>query len=576
MRKAIGFMLAVLLVLSAGLVGCQKTQVVDQPVTEAPAAVLAEAQKDAVQEYSFSSGSEVTTFDPHKSGATPAWAAQAPIYENLVRYTVAEDGTAQIEPGVAKEWAVSDDGLTWTFKLREDAKWADGSPLNANDFVYSWHRIYDPATASDYEWMVDTMIKGGGDFAAGKGPKEAIGVKAIDDYTLEFQLNMKVSYFLQIVSFPTYKPVNKAFIEKYGEEYGSAMEKVMGNGPFIISSWNQQEVVYVPNPNYWDKENVFLTKINRKIVKEENPRAQALIAGEIDTAGIAEAEWRTMLDSDGRFEYQNEAGANVEFYMYQLNNKFLANKKIRQALSMAHDRDRFVAEVGKDFGFGAFSIVPTVIHSGERLYTDIVKGENEFLKTMIANNPDPKELLLDGLEELGMARDPKLVDLTIQTRGTGEYSKESAEWLKQMYAEKLGIDLKIEMTEWNVMWDNVNAGNYDIAVAGWTADLDDPSNLIDIFHTDPKVGYYHGEKTGWKGPEADKFNALVKEAQLETDPVKKAEIYVSAERILLEEAVISPAYFGEISSYRANCVKGLYSNSFTYLDYKGVFISGRK
>lgn len=576
MKKVIVLMVVFMLVLSCGLTGCQKApaQTTDQ-ASEAATAVAGAVEKDAVQEYTYSSGSEVTGMDPHKTGSIPVWAAQAPVYENLVRYVVTEDGTAKIEPGMAKEWSVSDDGLTWTFKLREDAKWADGTPLTANDFVYSWQRVFDPAVASDYEWMVDGMIKGGAEFAKGTGAREEVAVKAIDDYTLEIQLNMKVTYFLQIASFPTYKPVSKAFVEKYGDEYGSSAEKVLGNGPYMISKWDQQEMVYVPNPNYWDKENVYLTKITRKIVKEENPRAQALIAGEIDAAGIAEAEWRTMLDADGRFAYQNEAGADVEFYMYQLNNKFLANKKIRQALTIAYDRERYVTEVGKDFGFPAYSMVPAIMHSGEKLYSDITKGENEYVKQLIAANPDPKELLLDGLEELGLPRDPKVVELTIQTRGTGEYSKESAEWLKQLYADKLGIDLKIEMTEWNIMWDNVNAGKYDIAVAGWTADLDDPSNLIDIFHTDPNKGYYHGEKTGWKGPEADKFNALVEKAKATSDPDEKALIYLEAEKILLEEAIVSPAYFGEISSYRAKCVKGLYSNSFTYIDFKGVFIEGR-
>lgn len=532
---------------------------------------------DSNQEYTYSHGSVVTTLDPHKVGSIPVWGVQAPIYENLVRYVVTEDGSAKYEPGVAESWSVSDDGLVWTFNLRKDAKWADGSALTAEDFVYSWQRVFDPEVGSDYEWMVDAMIKGGGEFNRGEGPREGVGVTALDANTLQIELNMKVSYFLQIASFPTYKPVKKDFVEKYGEEYGSAVEKTLGNGPYIVEAWNEGvDLVYVPNPHYWDKENIHLTKITRKIVKEQNPRAQALIAGEIDSAGISEPEWRSMLDSTGEFVYINEAGANVEFLMFQMNNEFLANKKIRQALSIAYDREKNIKEVGDDFGFPAYSIVPTVMHSGEKLYIDITKGENEYVKTLIKNNPDPKELLLDGLEELGYDRDPSLVDITIQTRGTGEYSKEDAEWLKQQWKDVLGIDLKIELTEWNIMWDNVRSGNYDIAVGGWTADVDDPSNLIDIFHTSPNTGYYHGEKTGWQGPKADEFNALVEKAINTSDPEAKALIYLEAEKILLDEAVVAPKYFGEVSSYRAKYVKGLYSNSFTYIDYKGVYIDGKE
>lgn len=532
---------------------------------------------DSVQEYSYSHGSVVTGLDPHKTGSIPVWGVQAPIYENLVRYVITEDGSAKYEPGVAKSWSVSDDGLVWTFKLRDDAKWSDGSVVTAHDFVYSWQRVFDPEVGSDYEWMVDSMIKGGGNFNRGEGTREEVGVRAIDDFTLEIELNMKVSYFLQIASFPTYKPVKQSFVEQYGDEYGSSVEKTLGNGPYMVSEWNEGvDLVYVPNPHYWDKDNIYLTKITRKIVQEQNPRAQALMAGEIDAAGISEPEWRSMLDSAGQFVYINEAGADVEFLMFQMNNEFLANKKIRQALSIAYDREKNIKEVNDDFGFPAYSIVPTVMHSGEELYIDITNGENEYVKTLIKNNPDPQKLLLDGLEELGYDRDPSVVDITLQTRGTGEFSKEDAEWLKQLWKDTLGIDLKIELTEWNIMWDNVRNGNYDVAVGGWTADVDDPSNLIDIFHTDPNTGYYHGGKTGWAGEKADEFNALVEKAIQTSDPHEKALIYLQAETILLDEAVVAPKYFGEQSTYRAKYVKGLYSNSFTYIDYKGVYIDGKE
>lgn len=567
MKKVIVLLLVLMLALS----GCSG-ETADTQVTDTASTAM-----DAVQEYAYSHGSVVTTLDPHKNGSIPVWGVQAPIYENLVRYVVTENGSAKYEPGVATNWSVSDDGLVWTFDLREDAKWADGSPLTAHDFVYSWQRVFDPEVASDYEWMVDAMIKGGSDFNSGEGTREDVGVTALNDHKLQIELNMKVSYFLQIASFPTYKPVKQAFVEKYGDEYGSSPEKTLGNGPYIVSEWNEGvDLVYVPNPHYWDKDNVHLTKITRKIVKEQNPRAQALMAGEIDAAGVSEPEWRSMLDGTGQFEYINEAGADVEFLMFQMDNEFLSNKKIRQALSIAYDREKNVKEVGDDFGFPAYSVVPSVMHSGEELYCEITKGANEHVKTLIAENPDPKALLLDGLEELGYDRDPSVIDITIQTRGTGEYSKEDAEWLKQLWKDRLGIDLKIELTEWNIMWDNVSSGNYDIAVGGWTADVDDPSNLIDIFHTSPNTGYYHGGKTGWKGEKADEFNALVEKAIQTTDPHAKALVYLEAEKILLDEAVVAPKYFGEVSSYRAKYVKNYYSNSFTYIDFKGVYISGKE
>ncbi len=583
MKKISILMLVAALMFSLVLTGCQKSDnetngnAVNNEETKSNTEAGGSDGMDEVQEYTFVHGSEVTTLDPHKVGSIPVWGAQAPLYENLTRYIQTEDGEAKIVPGMAKTWSVSDDGLVWTFNLREDAKWSDGSALNAHDFVYSWQRVFDPEVASDYEWMVDAMIKGGSEFNQGTGTREEVGVTALDDYTLQIELKMKVTLFDQIAAFPTYKPVKKSAIEEFGEEYGSSVDKVVTNGPFMVSEWSPGvELVYVPNPHYWDKENVHLTKITRQIVKEEAPRAQALISGQVDSAGIGEPEWLTMIDETGKFEYINRAGASVDFFMYQTENPFLKNKKIRQALSMAFDRTRYVEECFDGFGIGAYSIVPTTMHAGSELYYDITKGENKVVETLINNTPDPKALLIEGLVEEGFAADPSVVELSLMTRGTGDKSKTSAEWLKQHYKETLGIDITIQLTEWNVMWTNVTSGDYDIAIGGWTADLDDPSNLIDIFHTDPSTGYYHGGKTGWSGDKADEFDALVDKAIQTTDSHEKALIYLEAEKILLDEAIISPQYFGETSSYRGKYVKGLFTNSFTFVDYKGVFLEGKK
>jgi len=448
--------------------------------------------------------------------------------------------------------------------------------LTAHDYVYSWRRVFDPEVGSSYEWMVDTMIKNGAAIAKGNLPLEDLGVTAIDDYTLQIELNMPVAYFLQIASFPTYKPVNQAFVEKYGAEYGTSVDTTLGNGPFVLATFSAGvELTYEKSENYWDKENVHLERIVRQIVTEENPRTMALLSGDIDSAGIGDPEWRAMVDADGRFDYFNEASASIDFFMFNAKNEFLQNKKIRQALSISFDREKFITEVDDDFGFPAYSTVPAVMHAGEELYADITAGKNEHIRTLINENPDPKELLLDGLEELGYARDASEMEITVITRGVSEKTKEMAEWLKQNWEEQLGFTLTIELTEWNIMWDKVDAGDYAIAMAGWGADVDDPSNMINIFHTDPNIGYYNGAVTGWSGPAADEFNALVEKAINTPDSHAAAEILMEAEILLLDEAVISPMTFGESSSYRGKYVKGLFHNNFTFIDCKGVYLDGK-
>lgn len=524
------------------------------------------------QVYRFAMRSTITSFDPHRTGGIPDWQGQAPVYENLVRYVVDASGAASYQPGVATDWSMSDDGLTYTFNLREDAKWADGSDLTAHDFVYSWQRVFDPEVASDYEWFVDGLISGGAEYFSGEGAREDVGVVALNDHTLEIQLTRPCGYFMQIAAFPTYKPVKQAFVEQFEDAYGSSLEKVLGNGPFVLESWEPGlEAVFVPNEHYWDRENVYLDRIERKIVAEENARAQALLTGELDAAGIAEPQWRDMLDAEGGYNYINQAGASVEFFMYNQNNKYLKNTKIRQALSLAFDRERYIVEIMDDFGFTANGVVPPTVHAGEGLYVDVTKGESEIIKNMRKDLTDPKALLVEGLKEEGFSGDPAEMEITMMTRGTGEWIKKSAEWIQQNYEDALGIKFNIEMVPWNVMWDNVDAGTYEIAVGGWTADVDDPTNLIDIFHT--KTGYYHEEKLGWAGERAEEFNALIDKSLLETDALKKAELFVAAEKILVGDAVVAPLYFSEKSTYRRENVKNNFSNPFTYQDYKGVFIA---
>lgn len=531
-------------------------------------------EMDDVQEYTYVISSAINTLDPARSGSTPNWAAQAPLYEGLTRYVATEDGGAKVLPGVAESWVVSDDGMTYTFNLRKDAKWSDGSDLTAKDFQYTFRRIFDPEVASDYSWLIDGLIKGGHEYLNGEGSREDVGATATDDYTFEIQLTRPCGYFLNLTAFPTHKPVKKEAIEKYGEEYGASEDKVVGNGPFTLAKWEQNvQLQYVPNPNYWNKDNVYLEKVIRKVIQEPAPAAQALLNGEVDSAGMGDPEWRTLLDADGRFDYFSDAGANNEFMMFNCANKYLKNAKIRKAISIAIDREAYIEDISNGFGEPLYSTVPKITSIGQENYSEKVNNENEYLKHLIKEY-NPKELFIEGLKELGEDSDPSKVEITINTRGTSEYSKKNAEWFQQKLREAIGFNLKIEMTEWNIMWNKVEAGEYDIALAGWSADYNDPSTFMDCFHT--KTGYYGGKKTGWEGESADKFNELLEKAQNSKDNDERAKFFMEAEKLMLGEGVIAPIYAGQSSSYRGKYVKNSYRNPFVYSDFVGVYMSGKK
>ena len=532
--------------------------------------------KDAVQEL-IVPGDDYVTLDPQRSGATPDWGAQRPVYEGLIRYVATEDGGAEVKPGVAKEWTISDDGLVYTFKIREEAKWADGTPLTAHDFVYTYQRVFNPEVASDYAWLIQDLIVNGTKAVNGEVPLEEIGVKALDEHTLEITLEAPCAYFLGLTGFPTYAPVKKEVVEKYGDSYGTTADKVLGNGPFMFESADPKiGITYVKNPNYWNAEEVYLTKVTKKRMEKE-VLYNALMAKEVDMAGVSDTNWIAQLSTLDHLERYENRNAGSEFLMFNCENEYLKNEKVRQALSIAFDRSKYNQDMIDGNGFELYSIVsPSVsvaTNNGEVLFNNFSKGENAYVEVMKDSMGDPVALLKEGLKELGKPEDPSKVTLTFTTRGVNDWTKTQAEWIKQMYRETLGINIEIKMTDWNIMHDEVEAGNYDIASGGWTADYNDPSTFLDIFHTEN--GYYGAKKTKWAGEEAEAFNALIDEAKTCTDLDKRAQLYVDAEKILLESAIVAPTYDDLNQGFRAKYVKNWYSNPFVYRDYVGVYLEGK-
>ena len=533
-------------------------------------------EMDAVQEL-FVPGDDYVTLDPQRSGAIPDWAAQRPVCEGLIRYVATEDGGAEVKPGVAKEWTISDDGLIYTFKIREEAKWADGTPLTAQDFVYTYQRVFNPEVASDYAWLIQDIVKNGTKAVNGEVPLEEVGVKALDEYTLEITLEAPCAYFLGLTGFPTYAPVKKEVVEKYGDQYGTAADKVLGNGPFMFETADPKTgITYVKNPNYWNAEEVYLTKIVRNRLEKEVAN-NALMNKELDMAGVSDPNWVSQLSTLDYLERYENKNAGSEFLMFNCENEYLKNEKVRQALSIAFDRNKYNQDMIDGNGFELYSIsspsVSIATKNGEVLFKDFSNGENAYVKIMKDTMGDPVALLKEGLKELGKPEDPSQVTLEFTTRGTTQYSKDQAEWIQQMYKETLGINIEIKLTEWNIMWDEIEAGNYNIAAGGWGADYNDPSTFIDIFHTES--GYYNSKRTKWSGEKADKFNALIDEAKTCTDLDKRAQLYVDAEKILLESAIVAPTYDDLNQGFRAKYVKNWYSNPFVYRDYVGVYIQGK-
>lgn len=523
------------------------------------------------QVLNISTNSVVVGLNPLVNTSAPDNNAHNMIYDPLVRDRSAKDNTDEIVPAAAESWDVSEDGLTYTFHMNPDAKWSDGSKVTANDFEFTFKQMADPNTAATNAWLFDGVIVNFSEalYNNGKTPDE-IGVKALDEETLEIQLVHPASYFLQLVAGSAY-PVNQAKYEEYGSEYGTAPDKTVYNGPLKVTSWNQNtEMVLEKNDQYWGQEDMQLDKVNYKVIQESSTAVQAFINGELDVVSTSDTNWGKTITAAGDSQEMTVPSSAPDFFMFNLKNEYLSNTKIRQALSIAFDRQEMVDTLRDGMSVPIYSMMPDTMKVGDKTYTELVDGKNYFITQMQEEYTDPKALLQEGLAELGKSTDPSQMTIRYASRGTTELSKKIGEWMKQVWEEKLGINVQIDMMEWNIMWDKIDAGDYDIACGGWGPYYNEPSALLQLF--EPVNGYFNADKTGWNNEDSQKFTELLNQAKDVVDDKEKAEIYLQAEQLVVGNALIAPMYLEASPTYVKNYVKNYYVTTNGLVDFSQVSV----
>lgn len=493
------------------------------------------------------------------------------IFDPLVRMRCAEGNTYELVPAAAESWDVSEDGLTYTFHMNKDAKWSDGTKVTANDFEFSFQQMATPSVAATNAWLFDGVIENFTEALYDQGKKpEDIGVHAIDEDTLEIKINYPASYFLELVSTSAY-PVNKAKYEELGSDFATSDTKTVYNGPFKIESWSQNtEMVLVKNDQYWGADDVKLEKINYKVIQESNTAVQSYINGELDVIATSDPNWAKTIEEQGGSQSYTVPNSSPQFYMLNAANEYLSNEKIRQALTVAYDRQQMVDDLRNGKGSPIYSLMLDQVMVGDKSYTELVDGKNYLVKELQDEIKDPKALLIEGLKELGKDPDPSKVTIRYASRGTTEVSKKIAEWMKQTWEETLGINVEINMMEWNIMWDKIDEGDYDIATAGWGPYYNEPSALLQLF--DPDNGYFNSKKTGWTDDSSKEFQNLLNEAKYEVDDQKKADIYLQAETLLVKTALIEPTYVEKSPTFVKDYVKNYFVSTNGQVDFSQVYI----
>ncbi|NMB20207.1 MAG: peptide ABC transporter substrate-binding protein [Firmicutes bacterium] len=487
--------------------------------------------------------------------------------EGLIRMEEREGEYFQA-PGDAYKWESNEDGTVWTFYLG-DNKWEDGVPVTAHDYVYSLRRSSLPETGSPNSYFL-APLKNFAAVNAGEMPIEELGVKALDDKTLELTLNEPLPSFLSMIDATIYYPQRQDKVEEWGERYGSEAQYTISNGPFKLSRWVHNSVVeVVKNDQYWDTENVNLERVTWSIMPDETTYYNAFESGEIDFVGTGAQEWIDRFQRRNDVTYNSYTSATITYAFFNAQDELFQNANIRKAFMLAIDREDI-----NEMAFGGLRVptygwvVPT-ISVGNTNYReaagDIIQ---EMIDELKAEGKTAKDLLLQGMQELGLGNDPSSLRITFNLAGTDQWFRNLGEYLQQVYGYELGVNLQINFSEWGIFYDNVQKGNYQIGFMAWGAYYNDPYDVLSLFVSD-----YDMIETGWVNKEYDE---LIFKAAVEMDEAKRLDYYIQAENILLrDEAVASPLATSRVNQFVKNYVHNYATLGFSNMGFKYVYTSGR-
>ncbi|CDZ83247.1 oligopeptide ABC transporter substrate-binding protein [Citrobacter koseri] len=465
-------------------------------------------------------GSEVQSLDPHKIEGVPESNVSRDLFEGLL----ISDVEGHPSPGVAEKWE-NKDFKVWTFHLRKNAKWSDGTPVTAHDFVYSWQRLANPNTASPYaSYLQYGHIANIDDIIAGKKPATDLGVKAIDDNTFEVTLSEPVPYFYKLLVHPSVSPVPKAAVEKFGEKW-TQPANIVTNGAYKLKNWVVNErIVLERNTQYWDNDKTVINQVTYLPISSEVTDVSRYRSGEID---MTYNNMPIELFQKLKKEIPNEVRVDPYLctYYYEINNQKAPfnDVRVRTALKLAMDRDIIVNKVKNQGDLPAYSYTPP--------YTDGAKlVEPEwFTWSQEKRNEEAKKLLA----EAGYTADkPLTFDLLYNT---SDLHKKLAIAVASIWKKNLGANVKLENQEWKIFLDTRHQGTFDVARAGWCADYNEPTSFLNTMLSDSSNNTAH-----YKSPEFDK---LIADTLKVTDEAQRTELYAKAEQQLDKDSAIVPLYY---------------------------------
>ena len=552
MKKLVSLALACALCLGLTACGGKDPGNIGDVSSAAPSAAPS-VEATGAQELTFVLSNEPDGIDPTVTNNSFAQCILANCFEGLVTY----DATGSIVGGAAETWDISDDGLVYTFHLRDGLKWSDGSDLTAEDFVYSLQRVLTPATTAQYVSMVTGYVKNAQEFYDGTATADELGVKAVDAQTLEITLIQPTSFFIDLVSMWCYDPVQKATIEANGDRWTAAADTYICNGPFKMTQLKMGEgYVLEKNENYWDAANVSLEKLTFRFILDSATALTAYESGEVD--GI-----RSIPTAD--YARLKAAGAGIQtvpnygtvYYNINCAKAPYDNVLVRKALNLAIDRQALIDNVVQLNATPAYSFLAPGYSVGGM---DITKGRETFDLSATANVEAAQKALADagypGGEGFPTLRLSYYSDDTV---------KKVVEAMAEMLKNNLGIDVEISSNDWAIYYESVQSGNYEVGAMGWSADYLNPMSFLPLFKT--------GDSTNtafYSNPDYDK---LVDKVMTTTDPVAAAELTLQADALASKEYCCLPLYYKTNDFLMKDYVSGYYMTASGNLYFKDAKVS---
>ncbi len=490
----------------------------------------------------------------------PQQATDGTSFEVIADYTdglMQMDADGQAVPAIAESYDLSDDGLTYTFHLRSDAKWSNGTPVTAADFVFAWQRAVDPAVASEYAYMLSDIgqIKNAAEIIAGDMDKSELGVTAVDDTTLQVELNVPVSYFLSLMYFPTFYPVNEEFFNSCGDTFATSPETTLSNGAFILDSYEPAATAFhlTKNADYYDAGRIQLSGLSYQVIQDSQQALMSYQTGALDTT-LVNGEQVDQVKDDPEFK---TVGAGYLWYVSPNMDAVpeLANLNVRLALTMAIDRDAITGDVLKDGSAPTYTAVPPEFAAGPD-GLDFSADQTKFADVCTYDATAAADYWTKGLEELGITE--LSLDMVVDA---DDAPQKVAQVLKEQWETTLpGITVNLVVEPKKQRVQDMQDGNYQLGLTRWGPDYADPMTYLGMWVSGNSNNYGL-----WSNADYDAIIDECTTGDLCTDAEGRWERLYDAEQIVMDEAVIFPLY--------TQCNAEMLSSKVTGVEYHPVALN---